>query len=344
MAYTTINDPTQHFNTVLYTGNGSSQTITGVGFQPDWVWIKSRSLVKDHSLHDSSRGGDLQLKTNTNEAESSNGNFGSIQSDGFSLLLGGGAYNQSGATYTSWNWLANGGTTSSNTDGSITSTVQANTTAGFSIVTGTSPSSGNWTAGHGLGSAPDVIILKGRSAATNWHVYHKDTGELGATFLNLTNAFVDAEYFGDTAPTSTVFYQNMGSAMDGDTTFVAYCFKSIKGYSKFGSYKGNGSADGTFVYTGFKPAWIVTKGATTAQAWSVRDNTRDSFNSAQKSIYANLSDAESVNVNNSIDLLSNGFKIRNLFGTENQSGETFIYMAFAESPFVSSDGVPTTAR
>ena len=209
-------------------------------------------------------------------------------------------------------------------------------------MTGTSPSSGNWTAGHGLGSVPEVIILKGRSAATNWHVYHKDTGALGATFLNLNNAFFDAEYFGDTTPTSTVFYQTMGSAMDGDTTFVAYCFKSIEGYSKFGSYTGNGSSDGTFVYTGFRPAFVLTKRTDSTSDWHLDDSARDTFNVTGKRLFPNLSNAEDTGA--SRDFLSNGFKIRNTFGGQNTSGGTYIYMAFAENPFVTSGATPVTAR
>ena len=341
----TIDDGSQYFNTVLYTGNGSTQSITGVGFQPDWTWFKERSSTSGHEVYDSTRGATKLLSPNTTDAEGTNASaLTSFDSDGFSVGSGG-AVNENSQTYVGWNWKANAGSTSSNTDGSITSTVQANTTAGFSIVTFTGTGL-DATVGHGLNVAPDMVIVKSRDAARNWPIYHRSLGGDDSLKLNLTDATTTGlDCWNDLDPTSTVVHLGTtgGSNVSGEDA-VMYCFHSVEGYSKFGKYTGNGSSDGTFVYTGFRPSWVMTKGASTAQAWSMRDNKRDSFNSAQKAIYANASDAESDNVNNSIDLLSNGFKIRNQFGTENQSGQTFIYMAFAENPFVSSTAIPVVAR
>ena len=344
----TIDDGSAYFSATKYQGGGfSAQSITGVGFQPDWVWVKNRTVSASHVLYDSNRGVQKALFSESTSAETTRSGLTSFDSDGFSLGSAGTENGSSSNEYISWNWKANGGTTSSNTDGSITSTVQANTTAGFSIVTYTGTGS-NATVGHGLGVAPKMIICKQRNntVAHDWMVYHEGIGNTKYLNLNQTNASGTAStVWQNTTPTSSVFsVGTSGSVNESGKNQLAYCFAEIEGYSKFGSYTGNGSSDGTFVYTGFRPAWVMTKGASTAQAWSMRDNKRDSYNSAQKAIYANASDAESDNANNSIDLLSNGFKIRNLFGTENSSGQTYIYMAFAENPFVTSSGVPVVAR
>jgi len=354
MAYTTIDDPSAYFHTQLYTGDGAStRAITNDAnagdFKPDWLWIKQRSQSsRSHSQWDTSRGASQRLQSDITGAEETQTNdHKSFDTDGFTVGSGN-IVNENSQTFVAWQWKANGGTTSSNTDGSVTSTVQADTTAGFSIVTYTGTGSGDITVGHGLGAVPKVIIGKVRNQAYSWRVYHASVGNDKTLVLNLTNAAASSNSWGNTTPTSSVFTAGRGGDDNmnygsGDT-IVAYCFAEKQGYSKFGSYVGNGNADGPFIYTGFKPAWIMLKSATSAEVWSIRDNTRDSFNSAQKAIYADSSGAESDNVNNSIDLLSNGFKLRNQFGTENTSGGTFIYMAFAESPFVSSEGAPTTAR
>ena len=360
MAYTTIDDPSAHFHTQLYTGDGSSSNaITNDAnagdFKPDWIWIKNRTTAVNHVLHDSSRGASKRLYSNATDAESTTSNFSSFDTDGFTFGGGGQSYNDSSKNYVAWQWKANGGTTTSvsasGTGASqiIASTYQANTTAGFSIVTFTAPSigSGNdYTISHGLGAVPDMIITRSRSDATNWHVYHQATGRLGGTFLNLTNPFTDAEYFADTNPTSTVFSHSEGAALDAGMTAIAYCFTSIKGYSKFGSYTGNGNADGTFVYTGFKPAFVMIKRSTGGDGthFVMIDTKRFTFNVIEDYLKANSSDAETDQFVIDEDILSNGFKLRGTSGNINGSGETYIYMAFAEHPFVSSKGVPTTAR
>ena len=266
MAYTTIDDPSAHFHTHLYTGNNSNRSETNDAnagdFQPDWVWIKARSETKDHRAFDSTRGATKVIYPSLTNAEGTTAtSLTSFDSDGFSLGSSDGI-NKNTITYVAWQWKANGGTTSSNTDGSITSTVQANTTAGFSIVTYTGTGSAA-TLGHGLGSSPEVVIAKSRSQAYSWIVYHKAAASDAHTdYLGLddADALIDFPMWNDTAPTSTVFSVGTDVAVNNNTkNFVAYCFKEIQGYSKFGSYTGNGNADGAFVYTGFRPAWIMGK-------------------------------------------------------------------------------------
>ena len=332
MAYTTIDDPLQYFNTVLYTGNGSTQSITGVGFQPDWVWIKNRGAVTNHEVADSVRGVNKLLKPNDTDAEQSNSNkITSFDSNGFAV--GNDAnVNQNSTAIVSWNWLAANGT-ASNSDGSITSTVSANTTAGFSIVRYTGTGS-NATVGHGLGVAPNVYIVKSLSGGGDWTSYHSVLGNTKFLRLNSTIAAgTQSSYWNDTSPTSTVF--SLGTAGDTNTnsgTHVAYCFADKKGYSKFGSYTGNGNAAGPFVYTGFKPAFVIAKISSDANDWFMFDNKRSTFNPMDDSLYPNTSAVE--NTNHIIDFLSNGFKIRDSDGTVNSTGNTYIYLAFAENPFV----------
>ncbi len=341
MAYTTIDDPTDYFNTVLYTGNGSTQSITGVGFQPDWVWIKGRSVIAGHNLHDVVRGVNKQLYTNTTDAEETLTTLvTSFDSDGFSLGSNGNA-NSNTNTFVAWNWLASN-TTASNTDGSITSTVSANQTAGFSIVswTGTGATA---TIGHGLGSAPKMVIVKQRSATRNWVVMHSGIGFTKYLYLDSTQASNTGNFFNDTDPSSTVFnVVNDGGVNASGGTYIAYCFAPKKGYSKFGSYTGNGNADGTFVYTGFKPAFIIAKRSDGANNWIMHDNKRPEYNPTNI-LFPNLSNVE-LSSNNQFDILSNGFKCRASTSDSNTSGGSYIYMAFAESPFTTSTGIPTTAR
>ena len=344
MAYTTIKKSTEHFNTKLYTGNGSTQSITGVGFQPDFVWLKQRSSgVYYHRLQDSIRGAGKPIYSNRTDAEGDfgTGTTGSIRTfdtDGFSIGSDTGS-NENNTTMVSWNWKANG-TGSSNTDGSITSTVSANTTNGFSIVSYTGNETAGATVGHGLSSTPKMIILKNRNSTDDWVVYHESLGNTQSIRLNLTNASATTPAsFNNTSPTSSVFTLGDWTGVNG-SSMIAYCFAEKQGFSKFGSYTGNGSTDGTFIYTGFKPAFVIFKKTSATANWSVRDNKRDSFNAGDTNLFANLSDAESSS--NDVDFLSNGIKLRNAGNNWNSSGATYIYMAFAEEPLVGDN--PATAR
>jgi hypothetical protein len=339
MAYTNINDPSAYFQAKTYTGNATDNTpITNDGnsdLQPDWIWIKRRSSTENHVLADSTRGVTKWLFSNLTNAEgTSTARIKSFDTNGFTLGDTG-STNQNGANFVAWQWKANGGTTSSNTDGDLRSvTVQANQDAGFSIVDflgGTTP----YTAGHGLGVAPDVIISKRRGATVGWYVYHKDLGAGKYLQLNSSAAAVTSATVGFTsAPTSTIFTggTGVGSATD---YYINYCFAEKQGYSKFGSYVGNGSSNGPFIYTGFKPAFVMVKNTNATYDW--RMNGPDGV-----FLSANTSGAVYDSPPGPIDRLSNGFKIRG--GDDvRQSGSTFIYMAFAANPFVTSTGIPTTA-
>jgi hypothetical protein len=354
MAYTTIDDPSQYFQTLLYTGNATgSRALTNDGnsdLQPDWLWIKQRNSAKNHNIWDSTRGVTKQLRTNLNNAEATNttdDQIVSLNSDGFTLgddtdSVG---VNENSQTYVAWQWKANGGTTSSNSDGSITSTVQANTTAGFSIITYTGTGS-TATIGHGLNSAPEMIITKGRSDAHSWLVgVTADSSDLSSVLVLQTNAAsVTATSNYNAAPNSSTYQVvSAGGTNNNTDTYVAYVFHSVQGYSKIGSYTGNGNADGPFIYTGFRPAWIMVKRTSTSgENWNIRDNKRSPINPANENLLANDNRAEENYY--ATDLLSNGFKIRTSEAGHNTNGATYIYMAFAEHPFVSSKGVPVTAR
>jgi hypothetical protein len=347
MAYTDIDKPDDYFNTVLYTGNGTTQSITGVGFQPDWIWIKGRSSAQYHTLYDVVRGVNNRLFTNTTDAESTTTQMTSFDSDGFSVSTGGGVYdstNGSGITFASWNWKANGAGVS-NTAGSINSTVSASTTSGFSIVSYTGNATAGATIGHGLGVAPSLIITKARANAGRfWGVYSKSLGNTGVMALNSTQAFdISTTYWNDTTPSSSVFTVGTNGDTNSASGMIAYCFAEVKGFSKFGSYTGNGSADGPFIYTGFKPAFVMFKNTSSALFWQIHDSARDPFNEVQKRLAPNSSDAEGSG-SIPIDFLSNGIKLRTTATTWNESGSNLIYMAFAENPFVTSTGIPTTAR
>jgi hypothetical protein len=337
-----IDKPSDYFNTKLYTGTGATHNITGVGFQPDWVWIKSRSGAFNHGLWDSVRGVTKLLISNLTNVESTDVNtVTSFDSDGFTL---GTSYNGSGTTYASWNWKANG-TASSNTDGSITSSVSANQDAGFSIVSWTGNGTDNATVGHGLSQKPDMVIIKARENTSSWVTWHKDlTGSDYCMFLDGSDA---QSQYSTILKNQSASLLTLGtnSASNANTQgFISYNFHSVQGFSKFGSYTGNGSTDGTFVYTGFKPAFVIMKNTDSGTAsWGIMDNKRDSFNVTSKRLFANTSDAETTG-NNDFDLLSNGFKCRSTSGFNNTSGNNYIYMAFASSPFTTSSGVPTTAR
>jgi len=346
MAYTTINKSSLHFNTKLYTGTGAEHAITGVGFQPDMVWTKRRDSTGDNHLHDAIRGATYKFQTNDSGADNTDAQtLKSFDSDGFTLGTNTSS-NASSGTFVSWNWKGANGT-ASNTDGSITSTVSANTTAGFSIVKWTATGS-NATIGHGLGKAPKWVWIKSRANAT-WHmVYHAGPGndrELGINSSNGASATSTA--WQDTDPTSSVFYVS-GSAGDGVSysgEYMAYCFADITGFSKFGAYTGNNSTDGIFIYTGFKPAWIMVKryGAD-GYNWTILDNKRgNSFNGVDEWLYANEGDATYDASSYHTDFLSNGIKIRHNGSYMNQSSD-YLYCAFAEAPLVGSNNVPCTAR
>ena len=347
MPYTSIDDPSAFFQTALYAGNNTTDhNIANDGnsnLQPDLVWIKQRNSDNPHTLQDTSRGfagnGEINLLQSASTAqELTNGAFESFNTNGFGVggtNVASGAYNLSGSNYAAWQWKANGGTTASNTDGSITSTVQANQDAGFSIVTFTTDGTTK-TFGHGLGVKPDIVLVKSRSGAGAW-IYMTDVidGSVDYLILNATNAAADLSYG---AFTSSTFQYNDNNAV----TQVAYCFASKQGYSKFGSYVGNANTNGAFVYTGFKPAWVMVKRSDGTSDWTIFDNKREGYNIINKRLVANSSAAEATY--NVLDFVSNGFKFRDGDGIWNGSGSNYIYMAFAENPFTTSTGIPTTAR
>ena len=360
MAYTTIDDPSAYFQTALYTGNQTARSITNDGnsdLQPDWVWDKNRTTSGyHHNVYDSSRGVGKQLRPNEDDAEISQAQgVTAFNSDGFSLGTDDSS-NKTNDEYVAWQWKANGGTTSSNSDGSITSTVQANTTAGFSIVTYTGNGSSGATVGHGLSDALATIILKrrvddGSGNNFNWQVWHKSITDDHRGTLNANSAFGAPSdlVFDTSANTTSVLGLGFNNTSNQSSkTYIAYCFAEKQGYSKFGSYTGNGNADGPFVYTGFKPAWVMTKNTDNSfgsnNMWIIYDNKRVGINPVRHGLFPDANDAESADDFVNLDLLSNGFKLRANEYANNYSGDSFIYMAFAESPFVSSKGVPTTAR
>tara|TARA_R100000951_G_scaffold66331_1_gene56104 strand:- start:233 stop:1273 length:1041 start_codon:yes stop_codon:yes gene_type:complete len=346
MAYTTIKNPGLYFNTITYTGDGSNpRTLTGVGFQPNWTWLKNRTDDNGHTLADSVRGANKTLSSDGSGAEvtdKSDGHLDAFTSDGFTVGAGtdDARVNNSGSNYVAWNWLGANGT-ASNTDGSITSTVSANTTAGFSIVKYTGTGS-NATIGHGLGKKPDMLIVKAYEGGQQWAVQHSALGATKGIRINTdAAAYTSSTRWNNTEPTSSVF--SVGSEAEVNTSgedHIAYCFTSIKGYSKFGSYTGNGNADGPFVYTGFKPAFILIKRTDAAEDWWLHDTKRRTFNPYNAQLYANASTAEVTET--SEDILSNGFKFRTTNANWNASGGTYIYMAFAEEPLVGDN--PATAR
>ncbi len=357
MAYISF-QPQDYFNTKLYTGNTAGQSITGIGFKPDFSWFKGRvGGGFDHSLRDVLRGSLKHISSNSTAAESDSANsVSSFDTDGFTLGTDNRSFvNENGTTYVSWNWRANGAG-SANSDGSITTTyTSANTTSGFSISTYTGTGSAG-TIGHGLGVAPAMIMAKRLTgSAEAWVVYHQSLGG-GTTpqdkylHLNSTDAEGDsAGMWNDTAPTTSVFSVGSTGVSNGSGgTFVAYCFAEKKGFSKFGSYTGNGNADGPLLFCGFKPAFILLKNASdAAKNWEMLDNKRPSTgqNPADDILFPDTADAESSSqTDRLVDFVSNGVKIRGNSAQMNGSGNTFIYMAFAEHPLVASNGTPATAR
>jgi len=350
MAYTTIKKPSDYFNTKVYTGNGTSQTLDmdNLGM----LWMKNRTETSNHNLFDVVRGGyytsDPGPNLRPNDTTAGHGSditsaygitFGSssstIGSDG-----GGYNYNQNGKSYVGWQWRANGAGVA-NTDGTISSTVSANTTAGFSVVKFTATGA-NLTVGHGLGVAPKMIITKNLSITKDWSVYHSSLGAGKSIFLNTTAvADTDNSYWNNTAPTSTTFSYGTWSGNNNGNEIIAYCFAEKQGYSKFGSYTGNGSTDGTFVYTGFKPAMVILKNTSITGNWQIMDNRRNTYNAVDTLLKPNDNIADQT-PSDAKDFLSNGFKLRNSAGEDNGSGNNLIYMAFAEEPLVGDN--PATAR
>jgi hypothetical protein len=359
MSYTTIDDPTIYFNTVLYAGDDStSNAITGVNFQPDWVWLKNRSAETSQLFQDSVRGKSgsnyLYIQANDTAAEAAQGDndgLNTIGADGFTVgFTNSTGWNKSGNNYASWNWKA-GTTASGSTSGSGTAKTynsSTSTASGFSIVKYVGNATANHQFPHGLGVKPDMVFIKNLDdATTNWQGYNKDLTATKSFKLNSSDQpATTASVTNNVEPTTTVF--NLGSAADAnanDQEHIAYCFASIKGYSKIGTYTGNGSTDGAFVYTGFKPAWLLTKrtDSSTSGNWNVSDNKRDPSNVVTQILFADDAQSE-ITASNVYDYYSNGFKVRESGAGTNASGSVYMYMAFAESPFVNSNKVPNNAR
>jgi len=348
MAYSTIPKGSLYMNNKLYTGNGATQSITGVGFQPDWVWIKNRSAAESHFLQDAVRGSTKRLNSNNNNLEATEADgVTAFTSDGFNLGYTS-EVNGNGNNIVSWNWKANG-QGSSNTDGSIDTTyTSVNTTAGFSIVKYSANATAGATVGHGLGVIPKMIIVKELTGSVNdWVVYHASVGNTKKLILNESSAEGIDNFMNDTTPTVDVFSISNASVVNrSGSTYIAYCFAEKQGFSKFGNYTGNGSTNGTFVFTGFKPSFIIAKKTSGSGSWWMHDNKTSPFNVATQVIVANSSATETNGVGQ-MDFLSNGFKLRDTTDATNSSGGTYIYMAFASNPFVATSGttaVPATAR
>ena len=370
MAYTSIDNPELYFQAKTWTGTGNEIAITFDGsenMQPDWVWSKARdslgSITGNHFLYDSVRGAgaEKELSSNSTGVEGANANhqygyISSFNTDGFTTTAGSSNndyFNKSSVKYVAWNWKA-GGTASSNTDGDETTSVSVNQTAGFSIVSYTGTGSVD-TFGHGLGAKPNLMIQKKRSGSAAWTVYHDKVDANPShkyLYLSSTAALADyADHFNDTEPTSSVFTLGTDTSINGSgATNIMYCFAEKKGYSKFTSFTGNGSTDGPFVYLGFRASFVIIKRTDTSANWQMYDNKRDGYNGAgypakgNESLRPNTSEAESSATGYDIDICANGIKLRNSNSTMNSSGATHIVMAFAESPFVNSSGIPCNAR
>ena len=363
MAYTSIDDPSAYFHTQLYTGSGSSglsvtNDANAGDFKPDWLWIKPRSLSDNHTLFDSTRGNDRQLKSNGTDAEDTHSPARiTFETDGFDIDTTDQNYNNSGATYVAWQWKCNGGTTTSVSAGTVDSNSttacvrQVNTTAGFSIITYTADADGETFLEHGLGTAPYWVIVKDRGNAESWQVGHlSNTGT--ASFYNFLEldgngaSSANSNRWLNTAPTANLINIGGGNSVGGNgRNYVLYAFSPRRGYSQFGRWKGNGNADGPFSYTGFAPRWLMVKNASGSGHWKINDTARD-FNSTygnDASLNADENVAEYTSASLNVDFLSNGFKIRSADGEINADGSIYVYMAFAEHPFVSSEGVPVTA-
>jgi hypothetical protein len=331
-----VTKPSDVMDVKLYTGNGSTQTISGLGFSPDFVWIKNRAAADNHKLTDIVRGATEELESNTTDAEATNADgLTQFNADGFDLGDDD-EYNTSSEAYVAWAWDA-GTSTVTNTDGSISSQVRANASAGFSVVTYTGAGSVNATIGHGLGVAPQLIITKSRTGANNWITWHGTFGANEYIALNLTStknyAGTGDTTFGGTSaslPTSTVF--TVGSDLNpSSAAFVAYCFAPVAGYSSAFLYTGNGSSDGPMVYLGFRPRLVLLKSSSGNENWILIDSARGVYNVIDKLLFPNTSGSEETY--SQVDFLSNGFKIRNTGSGANANAGTYIGFAWAESPF-----------
>ena len=323
---------------VTYTGTGATQTIT-TNFYPDFLWFKARSNTYAHAAFNSIVGRSLGLSPNQTYGESTFGtssagnDLASFNATGFTVgpNVNWNSPNASDSNPVVWAWNAGSGSNTTNTSGTITSTVSANATAGFSVATFTAQGSGNGTVGHGLSAAPSIILCKQRGSAGSWSSYFSELGNTKYQNLNTTGAAqTDSTAWNSTSPTSSVF--TLGSFWAGAGTMVAYCWAQVAGFSQFGSYTGNGSADGPFIYTGFRPKYVMVKRTNTTGDWNIIDSSRNTYNVANARLFANTSDAETTS-SNTCDLLSNGFKLRTTNYDENNSGDSYIYMSFAENPF-----------
>ena len=344
MAYTTINDPSAHFQTAIWTGNASNRSITNDGnsnLQPDWVWTKKRNNAQNHCVTDSNRGLGNILFPDVTDAESATQLLTAFDSDGFSINTNA-LINENSETYVGWQWKANGGSTSSNSDGNITSTVQANATAGFSIVTYTGNGTDGHTVGHGLSGEWDVVILKNRDVNDYWTVSATGTNQVLLLHDNVNQANHSTAYMTKSSGVIGLVGAGDLSMVNGNgEKYVAYVFKEIKGYSRFGNYKGNAASNGAFVYTGFRPSWVMAKRTDGTGNWMMFDTTRDTFNPMDSYVVAHSNQAEADF--NFVDFLANGFKLRHTSSHMNGDA-TYFYMAFAEHPLVTGTGTPTPAR
>ena len=340
-AQTTTDDPISQFNVVTWTGTGSTQSITGVNFAPDLVWLKRRNGTADHQLLDTTRGATYAIESNTTANTSSAVSDGltAFGTDGFTLGTNA-AYNGSTTTYVAWCWKASGGTTTTNTSGTIDSTVQANTAAGFSIVKWRSNNSANQTIGHGLSAAPRFIISKPYSASTwSWHVFHHYLGSIGNLQLNGSTAFSSGTNTYGAMPGASVFtVGTAGNLMPNNSTtdVISYCWHNVEGYSKFDVYEGNGNANGTFIYTGFRPRMLFIKRADGTGNWECRDTERDTYNPLDTTIIWDSDTLEASSAASTaypIDILAGGFKIRTTSANYNTSGSNYIYGAWGDAPF-----------
>jgi hypothetical protein len=349
MAYTTINKSGDFFNTITWSGTGSGKSETGVGFQPDWVWTKGRTLAGyNHYLVDAVRGSTKVVYANLTEAEGTDSNgISAFNSDGYTFGTSNG-YNNGSNTYVAWNWKANGAG-SSNTSGNVTTTVSVNTTAGFSIVSYSGTGSASSTMGHGLGSTPGMIMIKRLNANEDWRVWHQNLSATTGKNLKLNTSEAEDSnnsFFYSSAPNANTFNPGSGGNTNSASgTYIAYCFAEKTGYSKFGKYIGNGNADGSFIYTGFKPAFVMIKqSSASGESWFMYDNKRSVSNVVDDALNANSNSAEFTGSgNNNLDILSNGFKLRATDARQNASGATYIYMAFGQS-LVGTNNIPCTAR
>ena len=352
MAYTTIDNPELYFQSKTYTANASGQSITFDGsenMQPDWLWIKARDQAYQHSLRDSVRGPTKTLRSNGTNAEATQSDsVTSFDSNGFTLGADSNSFvNQDGVAYISWGWSA--GTTSGLSGGNITpSAYSYNASAGFGIYKYTGNGSSDQTIPHGLGKKPQLILFKNLESSTNWVAQTNLLGNRVQLVLNGTDANATDSRLGASDSWDTTNF-NVGTYVDMNTSgesHIAYVFCNIKGYSKVGTYKGNGNTNGTFVYTGFKPAFVLIKSTSNAVNWQINDNGTAPINLMTNKLFANTSAAQDTGSENTMDFLSNGFKPRGTGSSENinGSGYSYIYMAFAENPFVNSNGVPCNAR